>query len=96
MSRDRAENYKGAMRTPKERAAKERGYFEDANNPAAFYTTRKQNDADVKFCWKYLMRRQGDRMRLVTSASGRLCCKSRFASLNTNFPGRTRGDPRSA
>jgi len=39
-------------RTPKERAAKERRYFEDANNPAAFYTTRKQNEADVKFCWK--------------------------------------------
>ena len=39
-------------RTLKERAAKERGYFEDANYPAAFYTTRKQNEADVKFCWK--------------------------------------------
>jgi hypothetical protein len=39
-------------RTPKERAGKERGYFEDANNPAAFYTTRRQNEADVKFCWK--------------------------------------------
>jgi hypothetical protein len=35
-----------------ERAAKERGYFEDANNSAAFYRTRKQNEADVKFCWK--------------------------------------------
>src|SRR6266404_1840297 len=26
------------------------------------------------------------------TAVGRYCCKSLFASLNTNFPGRTRGD----
>jgi hypothetical protein len=26
------------------------------------------------------------------SAIGRFCCKSLFASLNTNFPGRTHGD----
>jgi len=49
---DRAENAKRALANAKERAAKERGYFEDAKNRDAFYATRKQNEADVKFCWK--------------------------------------------
>jgi hypothetical protein len=29
---------------------------------------------------------------MLTSVKCRYCCKSLFASLNTNFPGRTRGD----
>jgi len=39
-------------RSTKERVAKERAYFEDAKNVAAFLAARKQNDADAKFCWK--------------------------------------------
>ena len=49
---DRAENHKRAIANAKERAAKERGYFGDAKNREAFYATRKQTEADVKFCWK--------------------------------------------
>ena len=49
---DRAENAKRAVANAKERAAKERGYFEDAKNHAAYYATRQRNEADVKFCWK--------------------------------------------
>jgi hypothetical protein len=49
---DRAENAKRAIANAKERAAKERGYFEDAKNRDAFYAKRKQNDVDGKFCWK--------------------------------------------
>jgi len=49
---DRAENHKRAIANAKERAAKERSYFDDAKNVEAFYATRKQNDADAKFCWK--------------------------------------------
>ena len=49
---DRAENHKRAIANAKERAAKERSYFEDAKNVEAFYATRKQNEVDTKFCWK--------------------------------------------
>ena len=49
---DRAENHKRAIANAKERAAKERSYFDDAKNVEAFYATRKQNEADIKFCWK--------------------------------------------
>jgi hypothetical protein len=49
---DRAENHKRAIANAKERAAKERGYFDDAKNRDAFYATRKRNEADEKFCWK--------------------------------------------
>ena len=49
---DRAENQKRAVQNAKERAAKERGYFEDAKNRAAFYATRQQSEADDRFCWK--------------------------------------------
>jgi len=49
---DRAENARRAIANAKERAAKERAYFDDAKNREAFYTTRKQNEADTKFCWK--------------------------------------------
>jgi len=49
---DRAENAKRAVANAKERAAKERAYFDDAKNVEAFYATRKRSDADVKFCWK--------------------------------------------
>jgi hypothetical protein len=41
-----------AIANAKERAAKERGYFDDAKNREAFYATRKTNEADAKFCWK--------------------------------------------
>ena len=49
---DRAENHRRAIANAKERAAKERGYFDDARNVEAFSATRKRNEADAKFCWK--------------------------------------------
>ena len=49
---DRAENHKRAIANAKERAAKERAYFDDPKTVEAFYSTRKRNEADVKFCWK--------------------------------------------
>ena len=49
---DRAANHKRALANAKERAAKERGYFDDGKNREAFYATRKKNDMDAKFCWK--------------------------------------------
>jgi len=49
---DRVENHKRALANAKERAAKERSYFDDAKNVEAFYATRKRNDAEAKFCWK--------------------------------------------
>jgi hypothetical protein len=49
---DRAENHKRAIANAKERAAKERAYFDDAKNVESYYATRKRNEADVKFCWK--------------------------------------------
>lgn len=49
---DRADNAKRAVANAKERAAKERAYFDDAKTREAYYVTRKQNEADVKFCWK--------------------------------------------
>ena len=49
---DRGENHKRALAGIKDNAAKERGYFEDAKNVAAFNEKRKANEADAKFCWK--------------------------------------------
>jgi len=49
---DRAENAKRAIANAQERAAKESAYFDDAKRREAYYATRKQNDAEVKFCWK--------------------------------------------
>lgn len=49
---DRSENARRAIANAKGRAAKERGYFENAKTREAYYVTRKQNEADVKFCWK--------------------------------------------
>jgi hypothetical protein len=49
---DRADNAKRAVANAKERAAKERAYFDDAKTRNAYYVTRKQNEADVKFCWR--------------------------------------------
>jgi hypothetical protein len=49
---DRSENAKRALANAKDRAAKERAYFDDTKNVEAFYATRKRNEADVKFCWK--------------------------------------------
>ena len=49
---DRAENHKRAIANAKDRAAKERAYFDDAKNAEAFYAARKRNEADAKFCWK--------------------------------------------
>jgi hypothetical protein len=49
---DRAENARRAIANAKERAAKERGYFDDAKNVEAFYATRKRIETDVKYCWK--------------------------------------------
>jgi hypothetical protein len=49
---DRTVNHLRALANAKERAAKERAYFDDAKNVETFYATRKKNEADVKFCWK--------------------------------------------
>lgn len=49
---DRADNARRAVANAKERATKERAYFDDAKTREAYYVTRKQNEADVKFCWK--------------------------------------------
>ena len=49
---DRAENVRRAIASARERAAKERAYFDNAKTREAYYATRKQNEADVKFCWK--------------------------------------------
>jgi hypothetical protein len=49
---DRAENLRRAVADAKERAAKERAFVDDPNNLVAMTAARKQNDADVKFCWK--------------------------------------------
>lgn len=49
---DRAENAKRAVANAKERAAKERAYFDDPKNVDAYYATRKRNEADVKYCWR--------------------------------------------
>ncbi len=49
---DRAKNHKRAIANAKERAAKERSFFDDAKTRETYYATRKQNEADVKFCWK--------------------------------------------
>ena len=37
---------------PESDDAKERAYFDDPKTVEVFYTTRKRNEADVKFCWK--------------------------------------------
>jgi hypothetical protein len=49
---DRVDNHKRALGAAKERAAKERAYFEDAKNRAEFTATRQRNDTDSKYCWK--------------------------------------------
>jgi hypothetical protein len=49
---DRAANARRAIANAKERAARERAYFDDVKVRDAYYATRKQNDADVKFCWR--------------------------------------------
>ena len=49
---DRTANAKRAIASAKERAAKERAYFDDPKAVETYYATRKKNEADVKFCWK--------------------------------------------
>jgi len=49
---DRGENAKRAIANAKQRAAKERTYFDDAKTREAYHATRRQNEADAKFCWK--------------------------------------------
>jgi len=48
---DRAENHKRALAEAKDRAAKERAYFNDVKNVTEFSAARKRNDLDNKFCW---------------------------------------------
>jgi hypothetical protein len=48
----RSENYKRGLATIKDNAAKERAYFDNAQNVATFLQRRKANDADGRFCWK--------------------------------------------
>lgn len=49
---DRAANHKKAIADARERAAKEKAYFDDAKTRESYYATRKRNEADVRFCWK--------------------------------------------
>jgi hypothetical protein len=49
---DRAGNHRKAIANARARAAKERAYFDDPRNLAAFTDARKRNEADIKFCWK--------------------------------------------
>jgi hypothetical protein len=49
---DRAVNARRAIDSVKDRAAKERAYFEDARIRETYYATRRQNGAEDKFCWK--------------------------------------------
>jgi hypothetical protein len=48
---DRTANHAKAIVNAKERAAKERAYFDDAKPREAYYATRKRNEADGKYCW---------------------------------------------
>lgn len=52
LSGDRVANAKRAIANAKERAAKERAYFDDAKNVETFSASRKNNEMDAKFCWK--------------------------------------------
>jgi hypothetical protein len=49
---DRGENHRRAIANAKDRAAKERAYFENAKTVETYYATRKRNETDVKYCWK--------------------------------------------
>lgn len=49
---DRAANARRAIDNAKDRAAKERAYFDNPGTREAYYATRKQNGAEDKFCWK--------------------------------------------
>jgi hypothetical protein len=49
---DRRENFAQAVRKARAGAEKERAYFDDAKTRQEFYAARKQNEMDVKFCWK--------------------------------------------
>ena len=49
---DRGDNHKRAIANAKDRAAKERAYFDDAKTVESYYATRKRNEADIKYCWK--------------------------------------------
>jgi hypothetical protein len=49
---DRAANAKRAIDNAKDRAAKERAYFDNTRTRETYYATRKQNGAEDKFCWK--------------------------------------------
>src|ERR1041385_4909913 len=49
---DRGDNHKRAIANAKERAVKERAYFDDAKTVETFYAARKRNEVDVKYCWK--------------------------------------------
>ena len=49
---DREANLKAAIEQLKENAGKARAYFDDPKNLADFNAKRKENGADVKFCWQ--------------------------------------------
>jgi hypothetical protein len=49
---DRMKNANRAIADARERAAKEGAYFDDVKTREAYYVTRRQNEADVKFCRK--------------------------------------------
>jgi len=49
---DRQENLRRTLGEIKDGAAKERAYFEDAANLAAFAAERRKNETDAKYCWR--------------------------------------------
>ena len=40
------------LQLARDNAGKERAYFDDGQNRAAYYAGRKQNDTEAKFCWR--------------------------------------------
>jgi len=49
---DRTALAAAGLKLARDNAGKERGYFEDAVTREKFYATRKQNDAEDRFCWR--------------------------------------------
>jgi hypothetical protein len=49
---DRHANARRALAQARDNAGRERAYFADPNNAAAFFATREANGADIKYCWR--------------------------------------------
>lgn len=49
---DRAALAAAGLKLARDNAEKERAHFDSEANRTAYYATRKQNEAEAKFCWK--------------------------------------------